>query len=564
MLAFSAFILYRDLASEEQEAMAALSRRATVAASAIGYEVDSVYAELRTFSLTDSVRAGDVAAAYALAVRLVESDPRIGAITLTDASGVQRFHTHRPLGSPLPASNFTAANQLLFRGAPRIVSPLMAGSVTGRPGVQVAIPLDMGPAGTLALRASVKLAAIGKRLNEQAWPGDWTATVIDQSGVVIARSREPERLVGQTAPSKVLETVRTSKGVFRVTTRDGIASVAAAAPVPGTGWHIVVGRPVAALDAQLRDSMTLLLTTWVFYAALGIVGAVLFAQSAARQLRGVADAYARDVPVPTDSSIQEIAEVAGALAVARRTAAEAFTEITRAREQALAQLRERSEMLDVLAHEVRQPLHNASAALQEANAALAVEAQSTVREPLARAKVVLSEVQASIDNRLAVASLLARGQPAHRGDVDIDTLVDVAIADMPPGQASRVHVERLTATRTAAMDPNLMRLALRNLLSNALKFSPPDSAVTLRISDQDEPPAVIFDIVDAGPGIDADRLPRLFDQEPGSTQGAGRRHGLGLFIVRRVMELHGGSVTVERNSEHGTTMRLVSPQGAEE
>jgi signal transduction histidine kinase len=67
-----------------------------------------------------------------------------------------------------------------------------------------------------------------------------------------------------------------------------------------------------------------------------------------------------------------------------------------------------------------------------------------------------------------------------------------------------------------------------------------------------------------GPGIDADLLPRLFDRENGRAQGAGKRQGLGLFIVRRVMELHGGSVTVERNSENGTTMRLVSPQGTEE
>ena len=55
--------------------------------------------------------------------------------------------------------------------------------------------------------------------------------------------------------------------------------------------------------------------------------------------------------------------------------------------------------------------------------------------------------------------------------------------DLPPADAARVRIQRDTATRTASMDASLMRLALRNLLSNALKFSPPDAPVTLRIAE---------------------------------------------------------------------------------
>jgi signal transduction histidine kinase len=139
----------------------------------------------------------------------------------------------------------------------------------------------------------------------------------------------------------------------------------------------------------------------------------------------------------------------------------------------------------------------------------------------------------------------------------------VAIADMAADQVARVRVERVTGTRTASMEPNLMRLALRNLLSNALKSSPQESPVTVRISDSDEPLAVIIDVIDSGIGIDSGLLPRLFERG-GTERVPGRRQGLGLYIVRRVMQLHGGSVTLERNGADGTTMRLTIVQSLDD
>jgi len=226
-------------------------------------------------------------------------------------------------------------------------------------------------------------------------------------------------------------------------------------------------------------------------------------------------------------------------------------------------LRERSDMLDVLAHEVRQPLNNASAALQGAASAIGSVCALPVAERLERAQAVLATVMASIDNTLAVASLLARPEPIQRTDTDIDLTLDCAISDMPPAARARIRIERATHTRTASMDMSLMRLALRNLLANALSYSPADAPVTLRVSDSDEPLALVIEVVDAGSGLPPAFAARLFERgahaprlQPGANQGL----GLGSYIVRRVMELHGGLAELTRNGPDGATIRLTVVQ----
>ncbi len=224
-------------------------------------------------------------------------------------------------------------------------------------------------------------------------------------------------------------------------------------------------------------------------------------------------------------------------------------------------LLEREEMTYVLAHEVRQPLNNASAALQSAAAVLQELDEQAASRRLGRAQTVMGEVLASIDNTLSVATLVARQEPAEGADTDIDTLVAVVIADMPPSERHRVRVQRDATSRTVVADMSLLRLALRNLLGNALKYSPKGSPVVIRLTDSDNPLALLIDVEDAGGGLGADLVPRLFERGTrGTHKGGPQGHGLGLYIVRRVMELHGGRVELVRNTPQGSTMRLVVEQ----
>jgi PAS domain S-box-containing protein len=226
-------------------------------------------------------------------------------------------------------------------------------------------------------------------------------------------------------------------------------------------------------------------------------------------------------------------------------------------------LEQREEFVRVLAHEVRQPLNNASAALQSAAAGLIAGGggdRGGAAQRIARAQSVIGQIVASLDNTLASTALLASTRQIDARDADVGALIDLSLGDLDAAQRPRVRIERISSTRTASMDIGLMRLALRNVLGNALSYSNAGSEVILRVIDSDEPLALVFQVADLGPGIADDLLPRLFQRGERGAHGL-PGHGIGLDVVRRVMEMHGGSVDVRPNRPRGAVFRLWLPQG---
>jgi signal transduction histidine kinase len=224
-------------------------------------------------------------------------------------------------------------------------------------------------------------------------------------------------------------------------------------------------------------------------------------------------------------------------------------------------LAERDEYVRVLAHEVRQPLNNASAALQGVEAALQAESQQDRAEAqarLQRARKVIGHIVGALDNTLASTTMLASVQPLAPRDADVNMLVELVLGDLDPTQRNRVTNDPSTHARTAAMDIGLMRLALRNLLSNALAYSPSGSPVTLFISDSDEPLGLVFEVRDEGPGLSPELQQRLFERGARGDHGL-PGHGLGLHVVREVMRRHGGHASWAPNPPGGSVFRLWLP-----
>ncbi len=114
-------------------------------------------------------------------------------------------------------------------------------------------------------------------------------------------------------------------------------------------------------------------------------------------------------------------------------------------------------------------------------------------------------------------------------------------------------------------DDELLRQALTNLVSNAIRHAPAGGSVMLRagrVVRQSGTESVQFSVSDTGSGIDASELPRIFDRfyrGAGGGASSTRRFGLGLAIVHEIVTRHGGSVSVESEPGRGTTCTIDLP-----
>ena len=223
---------------------------------------------------------------------------------------------------------------------------------------------------------------------------------------------------------------------------------------------------------------------------------------------------------------------------------------------------ERSRTTRLLAHEVRQPLHNAAVALQSAMGTLAHSRDpAEAARAIEQAQGVIRRVSATLDNTVAATALLGSEGRLSAVDTDLQVLIDLCLGDLPPESRARIRVDYRADARSAQLEPTLVRLALRNLLANATLYAPRDTPVDLRVLDSDQPLALVIEVADQGPGIQADLRERIFDEGVRGEQTTVPGYGLGLHVVKRVARLHGGRIDWRPNEPHGSIFRLTLPQG---
>ena len=158
-----------------------------------------------------------------------------------------------------------------------------------------------------------------------------------------------------------------------------------------------------------------------------------------------------------------------------------------------------------------------------------------------------------IDQLLTVSELAGR---RLRVDADVDLVTvarEVVAKEAPQALRSNKHLALEAPDWPVVVRGNAAAIAtaLRNLIDNGLRHSPPGGCVTVRI-DEREP---WLEVADHGPGVPTADRARIFDRfwRGARTPGAA---GLGLSIVREMAELHGGSVSLHDNRPHGSAFRI--------
>ncbi|HVL68637.1 MAG TPA: response regulator [Vicinamibacterales bacterium] len=216
----------------------------------------------------------------------------------------------------------------------------------------------------------------------------------------------------------------------------------------------------------------------------------------------------------------------------------------RAREQAQAANRAKDEFLATLSHELRTPL-NAILGWSRLLASGNLDAENTRRaiEIIDRNARLQAQL---IEDLLDISRIITGKLRLDLQTVTVNSIVEAALESVRPSADARgisIEAELADAGDSILCDPRRMQQVIWNLLTNAIKFTPEGGRVAIALQRQES--LVTITVTDTGIGIEPAFLPYVFDrfrQQDGASTRAHGGLGLGLSIVRHLVELHGGTV----------------------
>jgi len=240
----------------------------------------------------------------------------------------------------------------------------------------------------------------------------------------------------------------------------------------------------------------------------------------------------------------------------------AYVEEKLLRQELQEEAQARGMFIDILAHELRTPLTPVavcSAMLQETLGFADAALQKRLIQTLFKGTQSLTQ---RLEELLELGKLSRGTFTLRQQMVDITGLVTKTAALFKPlveQQARQLILEIQDNLPEIEADPARLEQVLSTLLSNALKYSPKNTTITLKAGKMER--YVVIEVVDEGTGLTPDEQKKLFDPYHRVMQDTQKYSGigLGLAISKQIVEAHGGSIRVESHSDHNTCFRVEIP-----
>jgi two-component system sensor histidine kinase KdpD len=257
-------------------------------------------------------------------------------------------------------------------------------------------------------------------------------------------------------------------------------------------------------------------------------------------------------PLPGDQTLRAIVNLV-ALSVEKARAIEDASHAEAARQSEVL----KSALLDSLAHDIKTPLTSIKAAvtslLSMAEAGGDHELLTIINEEADRLNQLAAEV-------IAMARVEAGKLHLDKRPVSAEQLIEGALFELPGARKGHaVDLAIAPGLPAAECDSDLVQQVIKQLLENALKYSPEGSPLTVSVARKGE--KIVIGVADRGAGIDEDERAYLFDKF-----FRGRRHrfetkgpGMGLAIAKGIVEAHGEKIWVESEPGQGSAFYFSLP-----
>ncbi len=385
-------------------------------------------------------------------------------------------------------------------------------------------------------------------LEQAAMAGDAVVRLVDGEGTALEGPPVPD--LGP--PETGIE----SRAGFGV-----VALPLARNSVTGQSYFLQYGRSRASLEATV-DRLWLLL-------AGGVVGGTLLATLAGlavarRAMRPISSltAAARQITMTRDPSLRlPEPETEDEVAELTRTLDQMLRELDAARAETEQMVQAQRDFVADASHELRTPLTSVLANLELLEASLAGADADPDDEAVVGAALASSRRMRRLVGDLLLLARADAGRAGPRRGCDLAEIADAALAEVRPVAGEREL--SLLAEGPVVVDGNpddLHRMAL-NLLENAVRHTPPRTAVEVTVRRHDR--EAVLEVSDDGPGIPGPLGDQIFSRfvrgEGPADLAADSGTGLGLAIVKAVATSHGGSVAVGRSPSGGARFEVRLP-----
>ena len=224
--------------------------------------------------------------------------------------------------------------------------------------------------------------------------------------------------------------------------------------------------------------------------------------------------------------------------------------------------RMKSDFFSLMSHELRTPLTS----IREGTSLFLEGKGGEVTEKQRKLLTIMSEESERlirlVNSLLDLSRLEAGMVPFHFSEGDLPPLIGRTLDELMPLAESRniTVVREIGEVPALPMDAERIRQVLRNLLGNALKFTPPGGSVRVAVQRTDD--GIRLSVADTGPGIPRELLAGIFEKFRQAAPAQSRElqgSGVGLAIARHIVQAHGGRIWAESEAGRGSTFIVVLP-----
>ncbi len=224
----------------------------------------------------------------------------------------------------------------------------------------------------------------------------------------------------------------------------------------------------------------------------------------------------------------------------------------------------KAQFFSMVSHELRTPLQTISGYLDLTLAGMAGDLSDEQSDFLRRARASSEHLTSLVDDLLLISRRDAGQFTLHRSLTDLAALIHEVVDELElvaEDAGVHLHAEVPASLPHAYIDGQRITQVLRNLITNAVKFTPEGGEVTVAAAVAGD--QIVLRVRDTGIGISPEHLDHIFERfyqvSGAASSGRYQGQGLGLAIVRIIVESHGGSVQVESDPGQGSTFTVSLP-----